>query len=202
MRLPIRFDITPALRKRLIRMLAGGASLQECAGLMMGGRLDIAVFNNREEMKLISQSHTTGVVTAEGINALLNVMFHEATQITTWYCVISETDTAGADGLTYAVPSFTEWEAYDEATRPAYTEAAASGKSMTNSANKAEFTANATKTLYGAGLVGGGTDPNTKGDAAGGGTLFDYGKFAASQPVVSANVVQLTITLTGADDGA
>ena len=170
-------------------------------GARLRGRLDIEIYDNAENMKLISKSSGHNVVTNEGLDALLDIMLHADTQITTWYCVISETDTAGAAGLTYAVPTFTEWTAYDEATRPAYVEAAASSQSITNSANKAVFTANDTKTLYGAGLVGGGSTPGTKDDQAGGGTLFNYGKFAASQPVVSANVVNLTITISAADDG-
>jgi hypothetical protein len=40
-----------------------------------------------------------------------------------------------------------------------------------------------------------------KGDTAGGGALFNYGLFAASQPVVDNNVVNPTITITAADDG-
>ena len=142
------------------------------------------------------------VVTAQGINSILNVMFHNATQIATWYCVISETDTAGADGLTYAVPSFTETESYDEATRPEYVEAEGAAKAITNAASKAVFTISATKTLYGAGLVGGGTDPTVKSDAAGGGTLFSYAKFGTERAVVDDDVVNLTIALGGADDGA
>ena len=192
--------ILPDLRRRLAKLLANG-EVSLLTRVLMGGRFDIEIFNNAREMKLIGKSFTTEVVTAQGLNKLLNVMFNAATQITTWYCVISETNTAGDDALTYAVPSFTEWQAYDGATRPEYVEAAASGKSMTNSANKASFTANATKTLYGAGLVGGGTDPTVKANTAGGGTLYDYGLFAVAQPVISANVVSLTLTLTGADDG-
>jgi len=140
------------------------------------------------------------IVTDEGLDSVLDVYLHAATQITTWYCCMSESDTAAAANLTYAVPGYTETEAYDEATRPAYNEAASSSQSITNSANKAVFTMNATKTLYGASLVGGGTDGNTKGDAAGGGTLFCYSKFGSSRGVVDDDVVNLTYTVGAADD--
>ena len=145
--------------------------------------------------------HAANIVTNQGLNATLDIMFHGATQIATWYCCMSESDTAAAAGMTYAVPVYTELEAYDELTRPAYNEAAASGQSMTNSANKAQYTINDTKTLYGASLVGGGTDGDTKGDAAGGGTLFSYAKFGASRDVVASDVVNQTYTLSAADDG-
>ncbi len=170
-------------------------------GAKLKGHWDIEVFNNAREMKLVSKSECDNLITNEGLDALLNILLHGSTQITTWYCVISETNTSPAAGMTYATPSFTETQAYDEATRPAFNEAASSSQSVTNSANKAVFTMNDTKTLYGAALVGGGTDGNTKGDAAGGGTLLCYGLFGAAQPVIDDNVVNLTYTVGAADDG-
>ena len=151
---------------------------------------------------LISRSRAENIITDEGLNSILNVNLHAATQITAWYCVIFETDTTPDGDTTYAVPVFTEFAAYDEATRPAYVEAESTAESITNSASKAVFTANATKTLYGAALVGGGSAPTTKSNVAGGGTLLCAGKFAASQPVVDDNVVNLTYTVTAADDAA
>jgi hypothetical protein len=170
-------------------------------GAKLAGHIVIEVFNNKEEMKLIGRSECHNIVTDEGLNKILDVMLHATTQISTWYCVISETNTTPAAGMTYAVPSFTEWQSYGETTRPEYVEAASSGKSTTNSANKAVFTANATKTLYGAGLVGGGSSPGVKGNTAGGGVLFNFGLFSASQPVITDNVVNLTITISSLDDG-
>lgn len=149
--------------------------------------------------KLIDGWEYDNVCTAEGLNAMLDIMFHADTQITAWYVEIFETNTTPADGTTYAVPVYTPSTAYDEATRPAYTEAAASSKSITNSANKAVFTINDTKTIYGASLVGGGTAATTKGDAVGGGTLFSGSKFAAAKAVVAADVLNVTITITLAD---
>ncbi len=142
------------------------------------------------------------IVTDEGLDANLNIMFHGATQITTWYCVMFEDDFTPDGDETYAVPGYTETEAYDEATRPAYNEAAASSQSITNSANKAVFTISGTKTLYGGALVGGGTNGNTKGNTAGGGTLFSAGRFASSRGVIDDDVVNMTYTLSAADDGA
>ncbi len=170
-------------------------------GARLCGHIKIEVFDNAENMNLISESECQNLITNEGLDHILNVILHGATQITTWYCVISESDTEPAAAMTYAVPSFTETTAYNEATRPEYVEAESTARSTTNEANKAEFTASAPKTLYGAGLVGGGSAATTKGNTDGGGTLFNYGEFAASQPVVDDNVVNLTITITSADDG-
>jgi hypothetical protein len=171
-------------------------------GAKFRGHWGIEVFNNAKEMKLISKSECHNILTDEGLNHDLNVVLHGATQITTWYCVIFENDFTPDGDETYAVPGYTETTAYTEATRPEYNEAESTSKSTTNSANKAVFTANAGKTFYGAALVGGGTDGNTKGDAAGGGKLFCAGKFGTAQPVIDGNVVNLTYTVTAADDGA
>ena len=151
--------------------------------------------------QLVWTEEVGNIITNEGLDAILDIMLHAATQITTWYCCLVETDTAPAANMTYAVPVYTESIAYDEGTRPEYVEAASSGQSITNSANKAVFTIDAAKTMYGASVVGGGTDPTVKNNTAGGGTLFCYAKFAASRSVVDDDVINLTYTLTSADDG-
>lgn len=172
------------------------------SGARFKGVFDIEVKD--KQGNLISKSRAENKITDEGLNALLNIMFHGATQITTWYCVIFESDTTPTGAETYAVPVYTEWQAYDEEFRPEYEEAESVAESTTNAADKAVFTANASKTLHGAALVGGGTDPSVKGDTAGGGTLNSAGKFITGevptpQPVVAGNVVNLSYTVTAAD---
>lgn len=157
---------------------------------------DVECFRQGEK---IWHERNKNICTDEGLDALLNIMFHGSTQITTWYIAIFESDTTPASGTTYATPVYTESQAYDEATRPAFVEAAASSKSITNSANKASFTMNATKTIYGAALVGGGTDGNTKADTAGGGTLYCASKFTSGKSVEDDDVLKVTVTLTAAD---
>ena len=149
--------------------------------------------------KMLSKTLDKNICTDEGLDALLDIMFHGSTQITTWYVAIFESDTTPAAGTTYAVPVYTESTAYTEAARVAYNEAAASSKVTTNSANKATFTMNATKTIYGASLVGGGTDATDNTDVAGGGTLYCAAKFSASKSVESGDVLKITVTITAAD---
>ncbi len=163
------------------------------------GKFHVECFDKDGNLKWVE--NTENIVTNEGLDALLDIFFHASTQITTWYCTLVESNTDPAAGMTYAVPSYTETTAYDEGTRPEYEEAAASSQSITNSANKATFTINATKTMYGASIVGGGTEASTKGNTDGGGTLFCYSKFGSSRSVVDDDVINLTYTLTMADDG-
>ena len=139
------------------------------------------------------------VCTDQGLNAILDIMFHGVTQITTWYVAIFESDSTPVAGTTYATPGYTECTAYDEANRPAYDEAAAASKVMTNAASRAVFTMNAPKTIYGGALVGGGTGAATKADTAGGGKTYAAGRFATPKPVVATDVLRLTVAITAAD---
>jgi hypothetical protein len=51
--------------------------------------------------------------------------------------------------------------------------------------------------IYGAALVGGGTAATTKGNAAGGGTLYNISAFSTgSKPMASSDVLKVTVTLT------
>ncbi len=139
------------------------------------------------------------VVTDEGIDALLNIMFHGSTQITTWYILLYESNTTPTGSTTYATPVFTECTAYDEANRPAFNEGVASAKSISNSSNKARFTFNASKTIYGGALVGGGTGASTKGNTAGGGTMFCASLLDSSKVVTDDDYIDITVTISGAD---
>lgn len=149
--------------------------------------------------KLIDQWEQKNVNTDEGINHLLNVGFHGATQIATWYMGLFEDDYTPLVSDTYATPGFTESSAYGEATRPAFVEAEATACVSTNTASKATFTISATKDIYGAFLCGGGTGAATKGDAAGGGTLFASSKFATAKSVVDGDILMVVCSITLAD---
>jgi hypothetical protein len=149
--------------------------------------------------KLIDQWEQKNVNMTEGINHLLNVVFHGDTPITTWYMLLFDDNYTPLITDTYAVPGFTESADYDEATRPEFVEAEATARVITNVASKATFTISATTTIYGAALVGGGTDGNTKSDAAGGGVLFCASKFATAKKCVDDDVLMAYCTITIAD---
>lgn len=169
------------------------------SGGKLKGIFTLEIFDKNGKLKSVTKSKN--IVVDEGLDSILDVYLHGSTQITTWYCVLFENDFTPDGDETYAVPGYTECEAYDEANRPEYEEAAASSQTTTNSANKATFTFSGTKTIYGAALVGGGTDADTKGDAAGGGTLFCAAKFGSSRGVEDDDVGNLTYEITAADDG-
>lgn len=176
-----------------------GASVESQREILLraiaGSRWNFECYDKYGNLKW-AELDRPNIITNEGLNAWLDIMFHEATQIATWYIFPVETDTTAAATMTYAVPVFTEWDGYSEATRQAFVEAAASSQSITNSASKAVYTSSETKTLYGGALVGGGTAADTKNDTAGGGTLFCYSKFSAGKPVESTDTFKIYCTIS------
>ena len=143
---------------------------------------------------IIDVEETHNLVTDEGLNHILDVVLHGSTQISTWYVGVFEGNYTPVAGVTAAsiTADSTESTAYDETTRVAYNEAAASSKTTTNSANKATFTFNATKTIYGAFLASASAKSATTG------TLLSAARFGTSKAVVDNDQLLLTYTFSAA----
>lgn len=164
-----------------------GGILLPVIGFEMGGRFQIEHMRGGE---LIDQFECDNLVVNEGLDHTLNTVFHSGSQIGTWYLGLFEgnyTPIASVTAATIAAAS-TECTAYNEATRQEYNEGAASAQSITNSANKATFTINATKTIYGAFLI----SNSTKGATSG--VLFSAARFGAAKSVVADDQLLLTYT--------
>jgi hypothetical protein len=172
-------------------------------GVKFKGKWEIEVYDNKENMNLISKSECHNIITNEGLNRILNTLLNAQTQVSPWYCSIFESNSTPLAAWTYhayADSLVTEWTQFAETNRPEYVEAASSAQSTTNSANKAVFTATiGAKTLYGAALV----SVTTISDHTAGANnvLLCAGVFGVAQPVIATNVVNLTYTITAADDG-
>ncbi len=174
-------------------------TIKECVKFQ--GKFEIEVYD--KSGTLLSKSECHNIITDEGLNRILNTVLHGTTQISPWYCSIFESDsTPGADWTydLYADSQATEWTQFAEAARIEYNEANSTAKSTSNSGNKAVFTATVgAKTLYGAALV----SVVTLGNHAAGANnvILCAGTFAVPQPVIATNIVNLTYTITSADDG-
>ena len=144
--------------------------------------------------RVVDEFTDANLVVNEGLNSLLNIMFNGATQIPTWYLGIFEGNYTPVAGIAAAtiVAASTECTAYTNATRPEYVEAASSAQSTTNSANRASFVFNATKTIYGAFLTSASAKSATTG------TLFSAARFSTSKAVESGDELLLTYTFTAA----
>lgn len=148
----------------------------------------------RRKGVIVDQWSDPNIVVNEGLNALLGIMFNGATQVTTWYVGVFEgnyTPVATVTAATITAAS-TECTTYDQSTRVAYVEAAPSGQAITNSANRATFTFNATKTIYGAFLVSASAKSATTG------TLFSAARFSTAKAVVDDDELLLTYSFVAA----
>lgn len=114
----------------------------------------------------------------------------------TGYTAYAIGDTAAKITATANPPTTNGWQeitAYDEATRPALTMGTASGTTtitLANTASKATFTFNATKTVRGSFIVTANTKAGTTGK------LYGIGDFSVAKSVVSTDVLQVTVTVT------
>ncbi len=153
--------------------------------------------------KLLRKFDCPNGVTNEGKDALLDIMFHNATQITVWYLAPLKTQTGSGvqpDDTYVAIGEagneWTESQDYDETLRQEFVEGAASSQQINNSGNKAVFTMDATVTIEGILCVGGGTAASTKADKNGGGTLWATALFAASVDVEDNDELKVTYTVS------
>ena len=152
--------------------------------------------------KLLAERHEENLCPDAWIDYMLDVGLSGGTPITAWYILLFSDNHTPAAGNTYATPGFTEATGYDEATRPAWSEAGVTSKVITNSATKATLPMDGTNAaIYGAALVGGGSAPTTKGNTAGGGTLGPLAQFTggAVTGIVDDDVLKVYITITGSD---
>ena len=155
------------------------------------------VVHKDKDGKVLSEETFKNLITNEGLDYLLNAGVHGGTAISAWYFAPFENDYTPLATDTYAAPGYTETSSYSETTRQEWDEGASSGQSITN-AVAATITASAAVTIYGAGIVGGGTAPDTKGDTAGGGTELSAGKFTTAKTLATDETLDLTYTLNGA----
>ncbi|MFH1970368.1 MAG: hypothetical protein ABIJ53_08645, partial [Verrucomicrobiota bacterium] len=132
------------------------------------------------------------LVTNEGLDHLLNVLLGGTTPVSPWYVGLKLTGAAAAADTLASHAGWTETTAYT-GNRQEYVEAAASGQSVTNSANKATFPMTGTATVYGAFLASAATGTS--------GTLLCVGDFAGAKSCTSGDTVEVTYTISAADDG-
>lgn len=169
----------------------GSGVLVPSSDLVVGG---VFTYQHFREGVLIDEWSDPNLVTNEGLNSLLGIMFHADTQLTSWYVGLFEGNytPVATDTAANIASNATETTAYTGTTRPAYTVAAASGQSVTNAASTANFTFNATKTIYGGFVISDNTKSGTTGK------LFCASRFTTSRAVVSGDQMLVTYALSAA----
>lgn len=142
--------------------------------------------------RLLGRDVTKNLICNEGLNFALNVLVHGQTLVDPWYIGIFEgnyTPVATVTAATVAADS-TESTAYNESVRQTFLESAAAAQSTSNAANRATFTINASKTIYGGFLASASAKSATTG------TLLAIARFATSRAVIAADLLLVTYTLT------
>lgn len=167
----------------------GGILLQAGINACPMGVFDV---EHRRKGDLIARVAGSNIIPTEGLNHILNTILHGGTQVTTWYVALFEGNVTPGASLTAATytATTTECTAYDEAARVEYVEGAASGGVIDNASNRAIFTMNATKTVYGGALLSASAKSSTSG------TLLAAARFSTSRNVVDNDELSVRYSLT------
>lgn len=184
-------------------LIRGGGGIVDKFGRPYSQKVQIAsVFTVEHWRKgvMIDKRVSPNICPDEFINHVMDAALAGGTQIDPWYMFIYENNASLTAGMTYAShAAYTECTAYS-GNRPTWDQAGVAAKVITNSASKASFTMTGTKTVYGCGMVGGGTTPETKGDIAGGGKLGPVAAFTGgSVSVVDTDILKVYMQITGSD---
>ncbi len=136
---------------------------------------------------LIDKFAAHNIVPTEGLNHALSVILQGGTQQGTWYLGIFEGNYTPVPGITAAtvVAAATECTAYDEATRPIWVGGTVSAGAVTNEDNRAVFTMNDEKDVYGAFLI------SSSAKSASVGVLFSIVRFPTVKQVESGDILRV-----------
>ena len=132
------------------------------------------------------------MVVNEGLNYILGVTFSDETQDATHYLGLKGTGTPAAGDTLASHATWSEITAYT-GDRKAWTEGGASSQSISNSGSAAAFAINGAAEVYGAFLC----VPET-GTAQ---ELVAAVDFASNRTLADGDTLNVTYTLTAADDG-
>lgn len=148
---------------------------------------------------IVEEGYDSNLIPNEGLNQLLDVWLSGGTAQSTHYVSLFESNSTPSATWTSANyrTSCTEFEDYDETTRPAWTEAGVATQSITNSASPAEFTCNnsSTKSIYGAALLSASSKTGA-GDASG--KIVAATKYSTARTVEDTDVAAVRYTITAA----
>ena len=155
--------------------------------LKIGGHFDIVCRDKHGNLKWDMTAEN--IFTLAGLNHVLDVVFHNATQVSTWYVGLytdSEAESSWADA-----GDLTEFTSYS-GDRKEFVESAASSQSLSNTASKASFSITGSGTIYGAFLVDAATGDGT--------TLVCAENFTeGSRSVQNGDTVEVTYTCSASD---
>lgn len=132
------------------------------------------------------------LVTNEGLNHELAVVFKATAASTTWAVGLKGAGAVAAADTHATHAGWSELTAYSEAARPTWTTGTVSGQSLSNTASPARFTASGAMTVAGIFLA----NNTTKGSVAAGSVLYAAGDFAAARTLASGDTLDASYTVS------
>lgn len=179
----------------LLRELLESANISVQNLAKFGGVFHIKCFRADGTLKWTEEAKN--LVVNVGLQHILDVVFSGSTQVTTWYIGLTASSPTPASADTMSSHSgWSEFTAYDEATRQEYVEVRSS-QQLSNTASKATFTISTDSSSIGGAFI---TSSNTKSGTSG--TLMCIAAFSTGNKSADDNdILQVTYTFTAADDG-
>ena len=160
-------------------------------GLRIGGVFEMVCKGPDGKVKWKQVAHN--LVTNEGLNHILDIVLGGDTQITTWYVGLKNTGAPAAGDTLASHAGWTENSNYT-GNRQEFVEGAASAQSISNTGNVASFSIDTnSQTIAGAFLCSAATGTT--------GTLFSVVDFASSKSCDNGDTLEVTYTVSAADDG-
>lgn len=145
-----------------------------------------------KKKRLINKFVIPNTVVNEGLNKILDVMFHGVSAIGTWYAGLISNSSYSAIAASDTMAShsgWTEFTGYSESVRQTWVEGAASSQSISNSSAMV-FSINATGTVKGLFLCSDSTKSGTTG------VLWAATLFASDYPVNNGDTLNITYTVS------
>jgi hypothetical protein len=130
-------------------------------------------------------------VPTEGLNYILNTAANAGTPASAWYLGIYQGNytPVATDTAALFPTNATECTSYSETARQVCSFAGSTAASVTNSASPAQFTFNATNTVYGSFVASASAKSST------GGVLLSAALFPASKTLATGDILKVTYTL-------
>ena len=162
------------------------------SGARIGGIFNVICRDKDGNIKWQEEAHN--LITNEGLDHILDVLLHGTTPVSPWYIGLKNTGSPAAGDTLASHAGWTENSNY-AGDRKEFVEGAASSQSTDNVGNEASFAINAdAQTIAGAFLCSVATTTT--------GILLCAADFASSKSCDDGDTLEVTYTISAADDGA
>lgn len=174
-----------------LKMLMGSRS-----GVKVGGVFTVECYG--PDGKLKWRDTAKNLVTTEGLNHILDVLFAGDTQVNPWYVGLLAASPTPAAGWTKTQVGAADFVAYDEATLQTFVDAR-TNQTVDNSASKAAFTISTNGSSIGGAYLASASTKAVEGGAA---EILCAAAFTGGNKAADDNdTLQVTYTFSAADDG-